>query len=62
MTTIVAARPYRVARNPIDPSFTLLSAGASVRAQALWAAALLPAVLIVMRHGMIVHKERSVDR
>jgi len=31
-------------------------------AQALWAAVLRPAVLIVMRRGVIVHKESSVDR
>ncbi len=61
-TTIVAAGPYRFTRNPIYLSFTLLYAGVTVLANALWAAVLLPAVLIVMRRGVIDREERYLER
>lgn len=52
-TAIVAVGPYRFTPNPIYLSFTLLYAGVTVVANALWAVVLLPGVLIVMRRGVI---------
>jgi protein-S-isoprenylcysteine O-methyltransferase Ste14 len=61
-TTIVVAGPYRVSRNPIYLAFTLLYAGVAVFANALWAAVLLPGVLLVMQRGVIEREERYLER
>jgi protein-S-isoprenylcysteine O-methyltransferase Ste14 len=61
-TTIVAAGPYRFSRNPIYLAFTLLYGGVTVLANALWAAVLLPGVLIVMQRGAIEREERYLER
>ena len=54
----MAVGPYRFSRNPIYLVFTLLYAGVTVLANALWAAVLLPGVLIVMQRGVIACEER----
>jgi len=61
-TAIVAVGPYRFTPNPIYLSFTLLYAGVTVVANALWAVVLLPGVLIVMRRGVIDREERYLER
>ncbi len=61
-TAIVAAGPYRHTRNPIYVGMTLMYAGISARANALPAALLLPAVLAVMRRGVIEREERYLER
>jgi len=61
-TVIVAEGPYRVSRNPIYVSLTLLYSGIAVLRNALWAALLLPVVLVVMRRGVIDREERYLER
>jgi protein-S-isoprenylcysteine O-methyltransferase Ste14 len=61
-TTIVTAGPYRFTRNPLYLSMTLMYAGISALANALSAILLLPAVLAVMRRGVIEREERYLER
>ena len=61
-TAIVTDGPFRYSRNPIYLSFTLLYAGIASFRNALWAIALLPAVLRVMRQGVIEREERYLAR
>jgi protein-S-isoprenylcysteine O-methyltransferase Ste14 len=61
-TTIVVAGPYRVTRNPIYLAFALLYAGITVLVNTLWAALLLPCVLVIMRRGVIDREERYLQR
>ena len=60
-TRIVLEGPYRFTRNPIYLSFTLVYGGVTVLANSLWAALLLPCVLIVMRRGVIEGEERYLE-
>lgn len=61
-TAIVERGPYRYTRNPLYVGMTLIYAGISARANALPAALLLPAVLAVMRSGVIEREERYLER
>ncbi len=61
-TKLVTGGPYRFTRNPLYLSITLLYGGIAVLANALWAALLLPFVLLVMRHGVIDREERYLER
>ena len=61
-TAIVAAGPYRYTRNPIYVGMTLLYGGISALANALLPILLLPAVLAVMRRGVIEREERYLER
>ena len=61
-TTIVEAGPYRYTRNPLYVGMTLMYAGFTARANALPAALLLPAVLTVMRRGVIEREEHYLER
>ena len=60
-TAIVEAGPYRYTRNPLYVGMTLIYAGFTARANALSAALLLPAVLAVMRLGVIEREERYLE-
>ncbi len=59
---IVEAGPYRYTRNPVYVGMSLIYAGFAARANALPAALLLPAVLAVMRRGVIEREERYLER
>ena len=61
-TAIVTEGPYRFTRNPLYLCLTLVYAGISALANALWAILLLPAVLAVMRRGVIEREERYLER
>ncbi len=61
-TRIVSSGPFKYTRNPIYLSFTLLYAGISAVVNSLWAALLLPLVLVVMQRGVIEREERYLDR
>ena len=60
-TAIVSEGPYRYTRNPLYVGMTLMYAGFAARANALPAALLLPAVLAVMRRGVIEREERYLE-
>jgi protein-S-isoprenylcysteine O-methyltransferase Ste14 len=61
-TAIVERGPYCYTRNPLYVGMTLMYAGFTARANALPAALLLPAVLAVMRRGVIEREERYLER
>ena len=57
---IASAASQSISRS--HSSFTLLYAGVTVLANALWAAVLLPSALIVMQRGVIERAERYLER
>ena len=61
-TRLVTEGPYRLTRNPLYLSVTLVYGGIAVLANALWAILLLPIVLTVMRYGVIEREERYLER
>lgn len=60
-TTIVEAGPYQYTRNPLYVGMTLMYTGISALANALPPILLLPAVLAVMRRGVIEREERYLE-
>ena len=60
--TLVTAGPYRVSRNPMYVAMTLLYAGVSLWALALWPLLFLPIVLAVIRRYVIAREEAYLTR
>jgi protein-S-isoprenylcysteine O-methyltransferase Ste14 len=60
-TAIVTEGPYRFTRHPLYLSMTLIYAGITAIANALPAALLLPAVLHIMRRGVIEREEDYLE-
>lgn len=60
-TTVVDAGPYRYTRNPLYVGMTLMYGGFSALANALPPLLLLPAILAVMRRGVIEREERYLE-
>lgn len=61
-TAIVSDGPFRFTRNPLYLSMTLIYCGITALANALPAALLLPAVLYLMRRGVIEREEQYLER
>ena len=61
-TAIVTGGPYRFTRNPMYVGFTLMYVGISALANALLPILLLPAIIAVMRRGVIEREERYLER
>jgi protein-S-isoprenylcysteine O-methyltransferase Ste14 len=61
-TSLVIEGPYRYTRNPIYLGLTLVYGGIAALANSLWAALLLPFVLVVMRRGVIDREEHYLER
>lgn len=61
-TAIVAHGPFRYSRNPIYVAFTLIYLGLSIWRNSLATLLVLPAVLAVMRRGVIDREERYLER
>ena len=59
---IVTWGPFKLSRNPSYTSFALIYAGIASRVNALWPILLLPAVIAVMRRGVIEREERYLER
>lgn len=56
-TALVTNGLYRYSRNPIYVALTLIYAGLSMSCGIWWALILLPAVMVVMRFGVIAREE-----
>ena len=61
-TALVTTGPFRYSRNPLYVSLTLCYLGISIAAQSVWALAMLPVVLAVVRYGVIRREERYLER
>lgn len=60
--TLVVEGPFKVTRNPIYVSFTLIYIGIALLVNTLWPLLLLPVVQNVMRQGVIEREERYLER
>lgn len=60
-TALVVNGPFRFTRNPLYLSNTVLYAGVAVLVDVLWPLVLLPAVLLVIRRGVIGREERYLE-
>ena len=61
-TALVMTGPYRVSRNPLYISQTLVYLGVAVAADSGWALALLVPTLAVVRFGVIAREEAYLER
>jgi protein-S-isoprenylcysteine O-methyltransferase Ste14 len=61
-TAIVTSGPYRVTRNPIYLSFTLVQLGIALWTGSGWILVLLLPVLVLMNYAVIAREERYLDR
>ncbi len=61
-TILVVEGPFKLTRNPLYLSLALLYSGITILVNTLWAALLLPAILVVMRKGVIDREERYLER
>ena len=62
VTAVVTGGPYRFTRNPMYLGFTLMYLGISALANALLPVLLLPAILQLMKRGVIEREERYLER
>ena len=62
VTRLVTWGPFRFSRNPAYTSFTMLYVGIAALVNTLWPLLWLPAVLQVMRKGVIEREERYLTR
>ena|SRR3989338_4717222 len=60
-TVLVTQGPFRWTRNPLYLAQTLLYVGMAMVLNTLWPLVWLPAVLLVMRYGVIEREERYLD-
>ncbi len=58
---IVVDGPFRLSRNPIYLSFTIIYAGITILTDASWPILLLPAAILVVQRGVIDREERYLE-
>ncbi len=61
-TALVTQGPFRLTRNPLYLSLTLLYVGIALKVNSLWPIVSLPGALIVIRYGVINREERYLER
>ena len=61
-TALATDGPFRITRNPLYLSLTLLYGGIALFANLLWAILFLPIVLLIMRRGVIDREERYLEQ
>ena len=62
VTAVLTSGPYRLSRNPIYLSFTLLQLGIGLWANNAWVVALLVPTLVLMSYGVIAREERYMEQ
>ena len=60
-TSLVITGPFRLSRNPLYLSLTLLFAGLSLIANNLWGLIALVPVLVILHFGVILREERYLE-
>lgn len=60
-TALVTTGPFRLSRNPIYLSFSLIHAGIGIAADNPWILGLLVPALAVIRYGVIAREERYLE-
>jgi protein-S-isoprenylcysteine O-methyltransferase Ste14 len=60
-TALVVDGPFRFTRNPLYLSLTLVYLGITSLMNAFWPLVLLPAALVIVQRGVIVHEERYLE-
>jgi len=61
-TVIIKTGPYRLSRNPIYLSFTLLHVGIGVWINSAWLLGILIPTLLLISHGVVAREERYLAR
>lgn len=61
-TAIIQTGPFRMTRNPLYLSMTLLYVGISLVMNAMWPLLFLPLVLLIMHRGVIQREERYLEQ
>jgi protein-S-isoprenylcysteine O-methyltransferase Ste14 len=61
-TALVVEGPFKLTRNPLYLSLTLLYAGITMLVNTLWTMLLLPVILVVIRKGVIDREEQYLER
>jgi protein-S-isoprenylcysteine O-methyltransferase Ste14 len=61
-TALVVEGPFKLTRNPLYLSLTLLYAGITMLVNTLWTMLLLPLILVVIRKGVIDREEQYLER
>jgi protein-S-isoprenylcysteine O-methyltransferase Ste14 len=61
-TALVTTGPYRFTRNPMYLGFTLLYLGVSFWVNTAWPLVALPAILLVIRYGVVAREEAYMER
>lgn len=59
---LLTSGPFQLSRNPSYTSFALIYAGVACLVNTRWPLAFLPAVLAVVRRGVIGREERYLER
>ena len=61
-TALVTDGVFRVSRNPMYLSLSLIYVGIGVALDSLWILALFVPLIVLMRHGVIAREERYLER
>jgi protein-S-isoprenylcysteine O-methyltransferase Ste14 len=61
-STLVIAGPYKITRNPMYLGLAFAYLGIAIAGQSVWAAVLLPLVLVVIQHYAIEREEAFLKR
>jgi protein-S-isoprenylcysteine O-methyltransferase Ste14 len=61
-TAIIQSGPFRISRNPLYLSLTLLYLGIALVRNTAWPVLLLPLVLLIVHRGVILREERYLEQ
>ena len=61
-TALVTDGPYKVTRNPMYVSLTLLYIGVALVLRMVWPLATLPIAILILHHGVILREEKYLEQ